>query len=99
MKVFAGDLVISLSTVIEENNLNEDLVNKAHESLDTELFKEIELLLGAKGYAVSSLGVTLKEVANPKEATIKSIKRRTQEAKRNVKSVYGKANIKTFTID
>ncbi len=98
MKVFSGKLVIDLATVVENDN-NKAMEEEAHQELTDELFNELKLLLGSRGYWASSIGVTLVEDENSEVSTIKVIKSKTDKAKKDIYKVYNKANIKSHKID
>lgn len=97
MNLYKGKMVIDISSLVESNN-EKDMTNEAHEDLTTELFDEIMLLLGAKGYRVLSIGATLKNAGLAKETDIVIGKKDKEEAMKNINKVYNKANLTTYKI-
>ena len=98
MEVFDGRLYIDVSTLVE-SSAEEDMKNKAHANFTTELFTELRILLGNKGYMTGIMGVNLEHVESPTEIDVKLIKSEVEQAKRRISSVYNKANDFTCEID
>ena len=91
MEVFDGRLFIDVSTLVERSE-GEDMKNKAHENFTSELFTELRILLGNKGYMTGIIGVNLEHVDPSTENDVKLIKSQVDEAKRRINNVYNKAN-------
>ncbi|TWT00135.1 hypothetical protein [Planomicrobium sp. CPCC 101079] len=91
MEIYDGRLFIDVSTLVEHSE-EEEMKNKAHENFTSELFNELRILLGNKGYMTGVIGVNLEHVDSPKEHDIKLIESQVTEAKRQINSVYNKAN-------
>lgn len=98
MEVFDGKLYIDLTTLVERSE-EEDMKNKAHENFTSELFMELRILLGNKGYMTGIIGVDLDHVKSSTENDVKLIKSEIDGAKRRINSVYNKANNFTCEID
>lgn len=98
MKIYSGKLVIELATLVELAD-KDAMDEKAHEGLTSELFKEISLLLGNKGYMTGSMGATLEYVETPREHDFALVKSSIEAAKEQVNQVYNKASNRTFKIE
>ena len=98
MEVFDGRLYIDVSTLVERSE-GEDMKNKAHESFTSELFTELRILIGNRGYMTGIMGVNLKHVESSTENDVRLIKSEVDNAKRQINSVYNKANDFTCEID
>jgi hypothetical protein len=98
MRVFSGKVVIEVSTLVEQDE-EKIMIQKAHEGLTSELFNEIELLFGVRGYMTGSIGAALVNVREAREGDIVLIKTLTEEAKRKADDVYNKDNRRIFEIE
>ncbi|MED1490841.1 MULTISPECIES: hypothetical protein [Bacillus] len=98
MNLFKGRMVIELSTLVDTNN-EEIMTEQAHDGLTSELFNEIMILLGAKGYFVGSIGATLEDSGKAKDEDFILIKSNTDKALRDIHQVYNKANRQIFKIE
>ncbi|WP_188453362.1 hypothetical protein [Virgibacillus oceani] len=97
MNLYKGKIVIDVSSLVESNN-EEIMTEEAHESLSSELFAEIMLVLGANGYRVTSIGATLKDTGVAKDKDIEIVRSSNEESQKNINRVYNKANRKTYKI-
>ncbi|MDQ0246505.1 hypothetical protein J2S09_004109 [Bacillus fengqiuensis] len=98
MNTFQGKMVIEVSTLVKTSS-EKLMSDEAHKGLTSELFKEIRLLLGAKGYLTGSIGATLKDAGEAEDNDIVLINSNTEEAIKDIHYVYNKANSQTFMID
>lgn len=98
MNLYKGKLVVDIVTAVETDE-EKAMMDKAHEGFSTELFNEIQALLGAKGYISHSIGVTLENDGEASDIDLKMIQKDRVESERKAKSIYNKANRISISID
>lgn len=68
------------------------MTQKVHAGFTSELFSEIQALLGSKGYISYSIGADLRNIGEATEETIALLKEDEHKYARRAEAVYNKAN-------
>lgn len=98
MKVlFKGQLTMDVYKIVESLEDEEATRNLAHEDITSELFKELRVLVEAKGYRVPHVGINLEYEGVPTKQYESIINKAINEAKNREIYIRGKGTITHIT--